>query len=77
MALQMFSVDEAIDFLMEGNPDDEECLSEDELVSNFVTEGDESVVLFGDILSQLPATSVASLTSEDSATWTGTKQRWR
>ena len=42
----------------------EENLSEDEMVSNFVTEGGESVVLSCDMLSWVPATSMALLTSE-------------
>ena len=41
-----------------------ENLSEDEMVGDFVTECGESVVLSCDMLSRVPATSVAPLVSE-------------
>ena len=42
----------------------EQNLSEDEMVGDFVTESDESVVLFCDMLSRVPATSLAPLASK-------------
>ena len=42
----------------------EENLSEDEMVGDFVTESDESVVLFCDMLSRVPATCFAPLASK-------------
>ena len=42
----------------------EDNLSEDEMVGDFVTESGESVVLFCDMLSRVPATSLAPLASE-------------
>ena len=42
----------------------EENLSKDEMVSDFVTEGGESVVRSCDMLSRVPATSVATPASE-------------
>ena len=43
---------------------DEEELSEDEIIGDFVTEGGESVVLSSEILSRVPAMTLAPLTSE-------------
>lgn len=46
------------------SPDDEEDLSEDEMIGVFMTEGGESVALSDEMLSHVPEISVASLTSE-------------
>ena len=66
MALQKFRVAEAIGLLPVCGSDDEEELSEDEIIGDFVTEGGESVVLSrsGEMLSQVPAMTVAPLASE-------------
>ena len=44
--------------------DDEEELSEDEIIGDFVTEGDESVVLPSEMLSRVPAMTLAPLAWE-------------
>ena len=44
--------------------EDEEDLSEDEIIGDFVTEGGESVNLSSEMLSQVPAMTVAPLASE-------------
>ena len=72
MALQKFSVAEAVGLLTARGSDDEEELSEDEIIGDFVTEGGESVVLSSEMLSRVPAMTLAPLASEiDSATWGG------
>ena len=64
MALQKFSVDEAVGLLMARGSDDEGELSEDEIIGDFVREGGESVVLSSEMLSRVPAMTVAPLSSE-------------
>ena len=64
MALQKSSVAEAVSLLMARGSDDEEELSEDEIIGDFVTEGGESIVLSSELLSQVPAMTLAPLTSE-------------
>ena len=72
MALQKFSVAETIGLLTAHGSDDEEEVSEDEIIGDFVREGGESVVLSSKMLSGVPAMTVTPLTSEiDSATWGG------
>ena len=44
--------------------DDEEERSEDEIIGDFVTEGDKSVVLSTEMLSRVPAMTLAPLTSK-------------
>ena len=52
MALQKFSIAEAdVDLLTARGSDNEEELSEDEIICDFVTEGGESVVLSSKMLS--------------------------
>ncbi len=63
MALQKFSVTEAVGLLTARDSDDEE-LSEDEKIGNFVTEGSESLNLSSEMLSRVPAMTVAPLASE-------------
>ena len=63
MALQKLSVAKAVGFLTPCGSDDEEELSEDEIIDNFVTEGGESFILSSDMLSRVPAMTVAPLTS--------------
>ena len=64
MALQKFSVADAVGILTARGSDDEEELSEDEIIGDFVTEGGESVVLSSEMLSRVPAMTVAPLASE-------------
>ena len=64
MALQKFSVADVIGLLTVHGSEDEKELSKDEIISDFVTEGGESVVLSSDMLSRVPAMTVAPLTSE-------------
>ena len=64
MALQKFSVADAVGLLTARGSDDEEELSEDEIIGNFVTEGGESVVLSSEILSRVPAMTLTPLASE-------------
>ena len=64
MALQKFSVAEAVGLLTARGTDDEEELSEDEMIGDFVTVGGESVVLSSEMLSRVPAMTVAPLASE-------------
>ena len=56
MALQRFSVAKAVGLLT--------ARRSDEVIDDFVTEGGESAVLFREMLSQVPAMTVAPLTSE-------------
>ena len=63
MALQKLSVAKAVGLLTPCGSDDDEELSEDEIIGNFVTEGGESIVLSSDMLSRVPAMTVAPLTS--------------
>ena len=44
--------------------DDEVELSEDEMIGNFMKEGGESIVLSSEMLSQVPAMTMAPLASE-------------
>ena len=64
IALQKFSVAEAVGLLTARGTNDEEELSEDEMIGDFVTEGGESVVLSSEMLSRVPAMTVAPLASE-------------
>ena len=64
MALQKFSAAEAVSHLTAHGSDDEEELSEDEVIDDFVTEGGESIVLSSEMLSRVPAMTVAPLASE-------------
>ena len=64
MALQKFSVADAIGLLTARGSEGEEELSEDEIIGDFVTEGGESVVLSSEMLSRVPAMTVAPLASE-------------
>ena len=59
-----FSVADAIRLLTPRGSDNEEELSEDEIICDFVTEGDESIVLSSEMLSRVPAITLASLASE-------------
>ena len=63
MALQKFSVADAVGLLTARGSDEEE-LSEDEIIGDFVTEGGESIVLSSEMLSRVPAMTVAPLASE-------------
>ena len=47
----MFSIDEATDVLMVSTPDNEEYLSKDEMIGDFVTESVENFVHSGEMLS--------------------------
>ena len=64
MALQKFSAAEDIGHLTAHGSDNEEELSEDEVIDDFVTEGGESIVLSSEMLSRVPAMTVAPLASE-------------
>ena len=64
MALQKFSIAEAVGLLTACGLDDEEELSKDKIIGNFVTEGGKSIVLSSEMLSRVPAMTVAPLTSE-------------
>ena len=64
IALQKFSVADAVGLLTARGSDDEEELSEDEIIGDFVTEGDESVVLPSEMLSRVPAMTLAPLAWE-------------
>ena len=64
MALQKFSVADAVGLLTARGSDDAEELSEDEIIGHFVTEGGESIVLSSEMLSRVPAMTVAPLASE-------------
>ena len=67
-----FSVADAVGLLTVRGSDEEE-LSEDEIIGDFVTEGDESVVLSSEMLSQVPAMTSGSsrLGGRLSTTWVG------
>ena len=54
-----FSVADAIGLLMARGSDDE-----DKIIGDFVTESDESVVLSSEMLSRVPAMTLAPLASE-------------
>ena len=62
MALQKFSVAEAVGLLTTRGSDEEE-LSEDEIIGDFVTERGESVVLSSEMLSRVPAMTLAPILS--------------
>ena len=64
MALQKFSVADTVGLLTARGYEDEEELSEDEIIGDFVTEGGESIVLSSEMLSRVPAMTVAPLASE-------------
>ena len=64
MAPEKFSVADAVGLLTARGSDDEEELSEDERIGNFVTEGGENVVLSSEILSRVPALTLAPLASK-------------
>ena len=59
-----FSVADAVCLLTLRGSDDEEELSEDEIIGGFVTEGGESIVLSSEMLSRVPAMTLAPLASE-------------
>ena len=62
MALEKFNVEKAVGLLMAHGSDDEEELSEDEIIGDFVTEVGESVGLSSEMLSWVPAMTVVPLT---------------
>ena len=64
MALQRFSVADGLGLFKVHCSDDEEELSKDEMIGNFMTEGGESIVLLSEMLSQVPAMTMAPLASE-------------
>ena len=64
MALQKFSVADAVGHLTARGSDDEEELCEDEIIGEFAAEGGESVVLSNEILSRVPAMTLAPLASK-------------
>ena len=55
MALQKSNFAEAVGLLTAHGSDDEEELSEDKIIGDFVTEGGESVVLSSEMLFRVPA----------------------
>ena len=59
-----FSVADAVGLLTARGSDDEEELSEDKIIGDFVTEDGESVVLSSEMLSRVPAMTLVPLTSE-------------
>ena len=64
MALQRFSLADGLSLLKVHCSDDEVELSEDEMIGNFMKEGGESIVLSSEMLSQVPAMTMAPLASE-------------
>ena len=64
MALQRFSVADGLGLFKVHCSDDEEELSKDKMIGNFMTEGGESIVLLSEMLSQVPAMTMVSLASE-------------
>ena len=64
MALQRFSVADGLGLFKVHCSDDEEELSKDKMIGNFMTEGVESIVLSSEMLSQVPAMTMAPLASE-------------
>ena len=58
------SVADAVGLLTARSSNNEEELSEDEIIGDFVTEGGESVVLSSEMLSRVPAMTLAPLASE-------------
>ncbi len=64
MALQKFGVAKAVGLLTARGSDDEEEVSKDKIIGDFVREGGESIVLSSEMLSGGPAMTVAPLASE-------------
>ena len=64
MALQKLDVAKAVGLLTARGSNDEEELSEDEKIGDFVTEGGKSVVLSSEMLSRVPAMTVAPFALE-------------
>ena len=64
MALRNFSIVEDVGLLTTFGSNDEEVLSEDEMIGNFMTEGGGSVVLSSEMLSRVPAMTVAPFALE-------------
>ena len=64
MAFQRFSIANGLGLLKVHCSDDEEELSKDEMIGNFMTESGESTVLSSEMLSQVPAMTMAPIASE-------------